>query len=74
MGGPLGEEGGGVLMRREPAGHLIMPCSTSLRCRVAQHGRRQFRWPDGSLQDTAPPPNPYAVVRFGSVELHVSVG
>lgn len=61
-------------MRCEPAGHLIMPCSTSLRCRVAQHGRRQFRWPDGSLQDTAPPPNPYAVVRFGSVELHVSVG
>uniref|UniRef100_A0A1D2AH44 Uncharacterized protein n=1 Tax=Auxenochlorella protothecoides TaxID=3075 RepID=A0A1D2AH44_AUXPR len=29
--------------------------------RTAQHGARLFRWPDGSLRDTPPPPNPYAV-------------
>lgn len=33
------------------------------RTRISHHGARSFRWPDGSLGDTPPPPNPYAVVR-----------
>lgn len=31
------------------------------RCRISEHGPRRYRWPDGSLQETKPPPNPYAV-------------
>jgi hypothetical protein len=27
---------------------------------VREHGPRQFRWPDGSLKEEKPPPNPYA--------------
>ena len=30
-------------------------------CRLREHGPRTFRWPDGSLQPSAPPPSPYAV-------------
>eukprot|EP00955_Chlamydomonas_euryale_P101999 365387-Chlamydomonas_euryale.AAC.6 len=31
--------------------------------RVAKHGKRLFRWQDGSLRSQRPADNPYAVVR-----------
>ena len=31
----------------------------SILCRSREHGPRRFRWPDGTLRDEKPPPNPY---------------
>ena len=28
--------------------------------RLREHGPRRFRWPDGTLQESKPPPSPYA--------------